>query len=297
MIADAIIIDNNISPPNIGSLQSFIDIRCVTNNGMNISIEMQKKSQIHIPSREQEYMAKLISTEMKEGQADQHHKINPVYIIVIAQGLFFTSSCYNSIPNDTPTNYKKTARITIDELDHAEWPNSKMHWKIYELERYNNFRNDPNKFNNVNNVEMETSVLEQWLSFFLDCAQAEEIPDDIDVNIKAAYQFMDYVSWDHVRKNVYDKILQKEIDYKNEFDVSINNAKLEGLKKGLILGDIAVVKSLKSTSKMIAKDILGYTTFLGKKRQAEDTINYILDHIDDDSETILKNIDITDITY
>jgi hypothetical protein len=61
-----------------------VDILCTNKKKQKIAIKMQRKKKKYFLPREQEYMAKIIAGEVKEGEGKLYHeKILTTYMIII----------------------------------------------------------------------------------------------------------------------------------------------------------------------------------------------------------------------
>ena len=138
-----IIIDVEINPSelivsNISNkkeemgITSAVDILCTNIGKQQIAIEMQGQKQKYFLTREQEYMAKLISGQVKEGQGKQYHeKVLDTYIVVIAKNNMFVGN--TALSDQSLFEIDVEPRIVQTG---EKYPGNKMHWKFYELEKF-----------------------------------------------------------------------------------------------------------------------------------------------------------------
>lgn len=74
-------------------ISSSVDVLCTTNEGKKIAIEMQRQKTAYFLAREQAYMSKLISKQVKEGEGEKYNeKILDTYIIIIGKQNIFTGN-------------------------------------------------------------------------------------------------------------------------------------------------------------------------------------------------------------
>jgi predicted transposase/invertase (TIGR01784 family) len=222
------IIDPYLGTEYVSSIQSTIDVRCRTISGREISIEMQRKNKDYFIPRTQDYMAKLLSTQIKEGEGQQYHnKLHDTYILVLAkQNLFVGNYTLNG---DSNAYYEKTFKPTCEELGHQEMPGNKMHWKFFELNKFKMHT----KGTAVNNLD---SIKEQWLDFLVNCNSNLTIPENLDDKIKEGYKIMKMANWNRDQIVSYYKLKANEYDeqitIENTIKETEQKAFQEGLKKG-----------------------------------------------------------------
>jgi len=79
-------------------ITSAVDILCTNKGKQKIAIEMQRQAKNYFLTREQEYMAKLISGQVKDGEGQQYHnKVLDTYILVLGkQNMFPEGSISNN---------------------------------------------------------------------------------------------------------------------------------------------------------------------------------------------------------
>ncbi|CAF1003229.1 unnamed protein product [Brachionus calyciflorus] len=152
-------------------IKTIIDMRCITNKGEEIIVEMQRLFHNLVLPRTQYYMAKSISYKMSTGESDQYHiKLTKTYLLMISRQNLFKLSY--QLKDDI--YYEKTAVPIIKELD------------------------------------VELPIKEQWLNFFDKCGSATEIPDNVDDIIKKAYRQMEMYKWPKELEMIYDMAQKKE---------------------------------------------------------------------------------------
>lgn len=71
-------------------IANSVDVLCTNEGKQKIAIEMQGQKTKYVLAREQEYMAKLIAGQVKEGQGKMYHKeVLETYIIIIGKSNLF----------------------------------------------------------------------------------------------------------------------------------------------------------------------------------------------------------------
>jgi predicted transposase/invertase (TIGR01784 family) len=262
-------------------ITSAVDILCTNKGKQKIAIEMQGQAKNYFLTREQEYMAKLISGQVKDGEGQQYHnKVLDTYILVLGK--------QNMFPEGSISNNKlfeidvKPVIIQTNEI----YPGNKMHWKFYELPKFK-------KSVDFKNMCKDSDIKYQWLEFLVKCTNQVEEPDRNNL-IKKGYDIMKIAKWDEDTKNLYwkekmneiDAIQQIEFDKEEVFKEGMMKGIKEGKWKGEVKGEIKQIKfGLKY--KMDEEKIVEYLKFLNK-----DNFPYIKEHIDDTESVIMGGMEI-----
>jgi len=267
-----------------GHIKTILDVRCRTNNGEEILVEMQRQYKDYFLPRTQHYMARMLAYKMKSGESQEHHtKLPKTYILVLSREDLFI----RAYKLDNDNLYEKTVVPMIKELN-VEVPGNVMNWKYYEIQKFTKLC-DENKI-------VPTSIKEQWLSFLDKCGSAKSIPNDVDEIIKEAYKIMEITNWEPQIKEIYEKALQKEQDEILEAQGRESDALAKGLAKGKfkgeLKGEISKVKTLLKFG--ISQDkIEPELKFLNNdkvKNKLEDNMSYIKEHIQDSDSYICDEL-------
>lgn len=181
-----------------------MDIRCVTESGKEIAIEMQNTYKDYFLPRMQSYMACMMEGKVQKGESNQYHiKLKDAYILVIAKkNIFIDGYAVEMQEDEVDDLYKKTVVPYIRELK-QEIPGNKMHWKFFELARFES-KMQGKKFG-------KDQIKEQWLEFLIKCSKMEEVPEEVDDTIKQAYEIMENVKKD--LSNLFDYWVAKTKEY------------------------------------------------------------------------------------
>ncbi|XP_065682520.1 uncharacterized protein LOC124816417 isoform X1 [Hydra vulgaris] len=279
-------------------ISSAVDILCTTNDGRQIAIEIQGQKTNYFLTREQEYMAKLIYGQVKEGQGHEYHvKVLDTYILVIGKENMFVgnTALKGKVLNNTKLDSQELFEIDVEpriKQTGEVVPGNKMHWKFFELPKfrvsaeykkikgYDLVIDNSNKKLYQEKIEwLNNNLKEQWLEFLIECSNQITIPDRNKL-IKKGYEIMKLVTWDSVdrallwkqKQNEIDAMQQKEFDKEEAFHQGelkgIKIGKLEGLKEGklkmLLKQDIQ--KLQKHFKRKDEEELDKNETFLSKKR-------------------------------
>lgn len=242
-------------------ISSAVDILCTNLGKQQIAIEIQGQKQKYFLTREQEYMAKLISGQVKEGEGKLYHeKVLDTYIIIIARKNMFVGN--------TGLSNQKLFEIDVEPRvvqTGEKYPGNKMHWKFYELEKFQESNqyakikeyDKLNEFSDKKLLEekfewLKDNLKEQWLEFLIECNSQKEVPDRNNL-IQKGYNIMKLATWDPKDQALYWKQKQNEIDaiQQKEFDKeeAFNQGLEKGKWKGEVKGEIKQFKFLKQLEK------------------------------------------------
>lgn len=296
IIVDLEISPNELTVSNISNkkedmgISSAVDILCTNLGKQQIAIEIQGQKQKYFLTREQEYMAKLISGQVKEGEGKLYHeKVLDTYIIVIAKKNMFVGN--------TALSDHKLFEIDVEPRivqTGEKYPGNKMHWKFYELEKFK----ESNQYAKIKEYDkldkdseeklikekfewLKDNLKEQWLEFLIECNSQKEIPDRNEL-IKKGYNIMKLATWDPKDQALYWKQKQAEIDFIKQKEYDKNEAE----KFGFIKAEVQKYKDFKDLG--LKKEM-----YVSKfKYLQEKNFSYIDDHIDETNTQIMGEMDI-----
>ena len=278
-------------------ITSAIDILCTNKGKQKIAIEMQGQKTKYFLPREQEYMAKLISLQVKEGEGRLYHeKVLETYIIVIGKSNIFVG--------DTKLQNQKLFEIDVQPMviqTNEIIPGNKMFWKFFELPKFQ-------ESDNYRTIDKDSALKEQWLEFLIDCSKKDEEPDRSEI-IKRGYEIMKVANWTPDQKALYWKQKMNEIAFleaqqlqeeeaiikaQEAFEKGIAKGELQGKLKGEIKGEISKIKDLLelgiSQEKIIPK--LKFLTQEKIKGEFDHNFDYISTHLEDTDSQICDELDL-----
>ncbi|RYE06404.1 MAG: Rpn family recombination-promoting nuclease/putative transposase [Rickettsiaceae bacterium] len=218
-----------------------VDILCINKGKQKIAIEIQGQKQPYFLARMQEYMSKIISSQVKKGDgALYHEKILKTYILVIGKNNLFVGDTELKDQEQFEITVVPTVKETGEEV-----PGNKMCWKYYELQKFRDSEN-------YKNINANSPIKDQWLEFLLDCSKKSSSPTDRAKLIQKGYEIMKMTSWTTDQKNAYDRAKQKEEDDAAQIQIKADQARKEGLEEGLqkglaegeTKGEIKLVKTM-----------------------------------------------------
>jgi predicted transposase/invertase (TIGR01784 family) len=130
-IDDLQLVDPYLGQEDAKGIKSTIDVRCRTLSGVHIAVEMQKEFKEYYLARSQDYMAKLLISEVQHGESQAYHnKLSKTYIIVLAKENLFIGNY--KLLKETDTLFEKTVVPMVLELNEV-MPGNKMHWVFLSL--------------------------------------------------------------------------------------------------------------------------------------------------------------------
>lgn len=219
----------------------IFDLRCRTNHGEEIIVEMQRQYKKYFISRMQYYMARLVVNEIFAGESEQiHEKLKKIHILVISREKLINDKEY--LKDDV---YEQTVMPTIAERGHMQMFQNVMCWRFEEIYKFV-------RALERGAVDLRNDKKAQLLYFFNNCAtitSMDEIPDYFDPNVKEAYEIMmksnlekegklaEYL--DQTVEEKFDEMELREIEeaYKEACEEACKKAKIEGEAIGKAIGE------------------------------------------------------------
>jgi hypothetical protein len=244
---------------------------------------MQGQKKNYFLAREQEYMAKLISGQVKIGEGKKYHeKVLDTYIVVIGKENLFSGT----------SKIKDQGLFEIDVkpliVQTGEvYPNNKMNWKFYELPKFAG--SDIYK-----NINVLSEIKHQWLEFFYNCGQSTLLPERNNI-IQEAYKIMEIATWSPDDQVMYWKQKANEQDTYTSHLEEIEQARKEGIKEGLITGEISQIKmALKFNININNLDKLEPDLSYIKGDTLKAIVSHLGNHSDNTSENIMNQFHLLD---
>lgn len=286
--------DNNLSPESIviagvsSEIRSAIDIVCTNRNKEIIAIEMQGQRTDYFLTREQFYMAKLISRQVKQGEGKLHHKkILETYIIVIGKENIF----HDKTALIDQTLYEIYVRPVVLQTGEVV-PDNRIFWKFFELKKFS-------ESSIYESITKSSPLKEQWLEFLIDCSNQTEAPDRNEI-IKKGYEIMKVKNWtplqcaqyEHQQDAAEDLRLTIEAKIAKEGRDKYLEGKLEGKLKGEIKGEIKMVKGFLKYNVPKANIVqdLKFLTDPKVLENLDNNLDYIRQHNDETDSLICEEL-------
>ena len=246
-------------------IESSVDVICTNKGKQKIAIEMQGQKTKYFLAREQQYMARIISGQVKEGEGAMYHeKVLDTYIIVIGKAKIFVGN--------TALSNQELFEIDVCPMvlqTHEVVPGNKMHWKFFELLKFE-------QSNTYKGLDKNSELKYQWLEFLLDCGKKSEDPDRNEI-IKKGYEIMKIANWTEDQKILYWKQKATQQDFLETQESMAKEFYEKGIEKGKVEAEIVsdIEKILHAFEFSIPIDKI-----LGKLRQIkDDVLTKLIDYI------------------
>jgi len=262
-------------------VSSAVDVLCTTANGQKIAIEMQGQKTKYFLAREQEYMAKLLVGQVKEGEGKKYHEmVLETYIVIITKENVFTGKA----------EFEKQKLFEIDVeprivQTNESYPDNKMHWKFFELAKFKNS-------SNYSKITKDSNLKEQWLEFLIECNKQVNEPERNEI-IKKGYEIMKMSKWDADTQTLYWKQKQYVEDMLREQEGLIKETEQkafqEGVEKGKWKGEVkGEIKQMK-TFKELESSGIDVSKFYNTIKYKDQIQSYFEEHPDykDETESVI----------
>lgn len=275
------IVSSDLFIEGAADIQGSVDVLCTTKNNQKIAVEMQRQYKSYFLPRSQEYMAKIISGQVKAGQGNKYNTaLMDTYILSIGKQNIFRGT--HALTNKQI--FEETVVPWVLETG-QEVPGNKMHWKFYELKRF--AKSVKNK-----TINHESSIKEQWLDFLIKCGTQQEVPNDISEIIKKGYEIMKIANWTEDQRTLYWKQKSNEQNEIREQELLIRDGERKGELKGEIKGEISQAKLAVKFN--IEKDKIEPEFKHIKGEKFNQLFNYLQseEHINETPEDIIKQLEL-----
>lgn len=235
LTGDNEITDVSINNPELkaggsNDIQGQVDVLCDTlePSHKKIAVEMQRQFKKYFLARVQEYMAKMLSTQVRSGESEKYHEsLKDTCVITIAKENLFTGDSELKL-KENQERYELTVVPTIKE-DMEEMPGNKMSWKFFTLSKFA-------KTNKAAIIDKESDMKLQWLDFLSKCGHAEEIPEGLSDIIRKGYEIMKVANWTEAQRIQHFTQKREEYYRKREREEDIQKVRKEGIEQGLEQG-------------------------------------------------------------
>ena len=190
---------------------TILDIKCTDQRNFQYIVEMQNKSVPGFIKRTQFYVAHSYVTQFPAGS--DYLDLRPVILLAMANYVLFPSK-------KRVVSYHKTLDTETLSNDLQE-----MSYVFVELPKFDKQL-----------TELET-VKDQWLYFFKNWSETQEIPSHVEAEIAEAYRSMEEYNWSQVEREAY---IKANIALTDEFDArrqERQEGREEGRQEGIALGE------------------------------------------------------------
>jgi predicted transposase/invertase (TIGR01784 family) len=227
-------------------IDSECDIRCY-NSELDICIEIQQQNRPYLLHRTQEYISKMISTQVKKKDSQNYHKVmKSSFVLSFGLENYFTGS--KALKNDYNKNFLKTFNLHSVELN-EDFPDNVITLNFFELSKFK-------KFFKKKSIQKTTPMLHQWLYFLSYAHRFTHLPSEMfNETIIKAFHLLYSFKLDENNQFAYFNIFRKEQDkmdfieslkatsYRDGVDIGFLKGKVKGDKEGVIKLEIHFIKS------------------------------------------------------
>lgn len=295
-IQDIEFLSQELDPSHPSDKKSTLDVRCRTDQGYDVVIEMQRQYKPYFICRMQYYMARLISQQGSLGKADYLHKMmTKTYMLVISkEDLYKAHELPSKGPQDTQGN---SIYPMVEGFNGMEMPQNLISYKTYEIEKVMGILEAKIKDG------IKLSPQEQWLDFFNKCGTIEYIPSYVNTTIREAYEKMKKENWETEEKRIeyYMEIFDAACEELHEKQIAKQAETIgedKGVAKGIAIGKEEgkaeaklemLIDSIKE--KHIPHDmLLVFFSPTFNDQQISVAEKYILEHQDASNQSIMEGI-------
>ena len=237
---EEIIIQNPEIPRNIkDSKIGVLDVRAKVNDEKIIEIEMQIKDQNNIDKRSTQYLTKIYSDQLKEGQT--YIEAKKVVAINILNFNYYKRNAYHSIARMKFEETKPEKYIDMGYKEEDKIASEDIEMHFIELPKFLKKKPD---------IE---NKLEQWLCLISE--REEEVKMILEKNkeIKKANKEVEILSQDEQEREIYELRLKALRDEENIRLTGVAQGMAQGMKKGMKKG---IAQGAKEKQIEIAKNML-----------------------------------------
>ena len=190
---------------------SVLDIKCTDERNFQYIVEMQNKSIPGFIKRTQFYVAHSYVTQFPAGS--DYLALRPVILLAIANHVLFPGK-------EKVISYHKTLDTETLENDLED-----LSYVFVELPKFEK------------QVGALSTVQDQWVYFFKNWSETQEVPTNVEGEIAEAYRSMEEYNWSQAEREAYVKANIALVD---EFDARRKEREeghMEGRKEGISIGE------------------------------------------------------------
>jgi predicted transposase/invertase (TIGR01784 family) len=205
-------IANPYQIPKIEELkETILDIQATDKAGRTFIVEMQKHDKGDFPKRSLFYSSKAYISQLKKG--DEYKNLKKVYFIGIVSFNIFETQNYIS------------RHLILDSVSFKQELKD-FEFTFVELQKFNK------------SLEESYSIADKWLYFLRNAKNLELVPDEFEKieEFKEAFLIANSFGWNQKELEVYDYMMLKEMDAKNEIETAQKKGFNKGLKEGIEKG-------------------------------------------------------------
>ena len=195
-IKTVIIKNPEIIPYEKDEKRGLLDIKAQIDDGTILDIEMQMEDEKNTEERGIEYLSKMISEQLQEGE--EYIKLKKSIVIFITNYNFLKRNSYHSVgkmkfDETLPEEYANMGYKEEDEI-----ASKYIEFHYIELPKYK--KKEPSKF----------TKLDQWMCIFTQNEEGIILAEKENKEIKKAIRALDFISADPKEREGHNSIIMAE---------------------------------------------------------------------------------------
>ena len=176
--------------------RGLLDIKAQIDDGTILDIEMQMEDEKNIEERGTEYLGKMISEQLQEGE--EYIKLKKSIVIFITNYNFLKRNSYHSVGKVKFDETLPEEYVNMGYKEEDEIASKYIEFHYIELPKYK--KKEPSKF----------TKLDQWMCIFTQNEEGIILAEKENKEIKKAMNTLDYISADPKEREIHNSILMAE---------------------------------------------------------------------------------------
>ena len=224
--------------------RGLLDIKAQIDDGTILDIEMQMEDEKNTEERGTEYLGKMISEQLQEGE--EYIKLKKSIVIFITNYNFLKRNSYHSVGKVKFDETLPEEYVNMGYKEEDEIASKYIEFHYIELPKYK--KKEPSKF----------TKLDQWMCIFTQNEEGIILAEKENKEIKKAIRALDFISADPKERERHNSILMAEYNRLTSEHNFFEAGKEERNSKGKIWAEEknGEIKGKKEKSIEIAKEML-----------------------------------------
>ena len=176
--------------------RGLLDIKAQIDDGTILDIEMQMEDEKNTEERGTEYLGKMISEQLQEGE--EYIKLKKSIVIFITNYNFLKRNSYHSVGKVKFDETLPEEYVNMGYKEEDEIASKYIEFHYIELPKYK--KKEPSKF----------TKLDQWMCIFTQNEEGIILAEKENKEIKKAIRALDFISADPKERERHNSILMAE---------------------------------------------------------------------------------------
>ena len=176
--------------------RGLLDIKAQIDDGTILDIEMQMEDEKNTEERGTEYLGKMISEQLQEGE--EYIKLKKSIVIFITNYNFLKRNSYHSVGKMKFDETLPEEYVNMGYKEEDEIASKYIEFHYIELPKYK--KKEPSKF----------TKLDQWMCIFTQNEEGIILAEKENKEIKKAIRALDFISADPKERERHNSILMAE---------------------------------------------------------------------------------------